>query len=307
MFISVSLSCFLVFSCGKKDDPKPKPNDEEQTDDDDDNDDEPVVSDTLSIIFDGNSASATSELSFKSTKDASLLIIKSDKSWNLTTNASWLDFSASSANAGTAGIIVGARENEMIPRDGKITISSDGRSHSVSVQQEGASEFITSVNGTSFKMILVEGGTFTMGSDQLLGHGPAHQVTLDSYYISETEITNDLWETIMGALPYDDLDDLVGMSEYDLPRKPLSAVTWYEIMDFFLPEIKDRTGLLFTLPTEAQWEYAAVGGVLSNGTDYAGSNDLDKIGIPKQATVLQVAWPRLSRNLSRIMNILHKE
>jgi formylglycine-generating enzyme required for sulfatase activity len=285
LFITVSMSCLLIFACGKKDDPKPKPNDEEQSDDqddddiinDDDDNNDPIVADTLTIIFDGNTSSATSKLSFNSAKDASLLIIKSDKSWSLASNATWLDFSSTSADAGATGIIVGARKNEMIPRNGEITISSDGKSHSVVVQQQGASEFITSLNGIQFKMILVKGGTFTMGSDQLLGHGPAHQVYLDSFYISETEITNELWKNVMGSLPYDNLDDLVGMSEYDLPRKPVSAVTWYDIMDFFLPEMNDRTGLLFTLPTEAQWEYAALGGPLSKGYDFAGENNLDKV------------------------------
>jgi formylglycine-generating enzyme required for sulfatase activity len=276
LFISVLLSCLLIFACGKKDDPKPKPNDDEQTDDQDDNND-PVASDTLTIIFDGTSSSATSGLSFQSAMDASLLIIKSDKSWSLASNANWLDFSATSANAGTTGILVGASENEMIPRNGEITITSGGKSHSVTVQQQGTSEFTISVKGISFKMIRVEGGTFTMGSDQLLGNGPTHQVTLDSYYISETEITNELWETIMGTLPYNNLDDLTGLSEYDLPQKPVSAVTWFDIMDFFLPEINDLTGLHLTLPTEAQWEYAAMGGQLSKGYDYAGSNDLNKV------------------------------
>jgi len=277
----VTVIGFLLVACGSEDDPKPDKNEQSGNPDDPNDPDDnngTEVSDTLSIILDGNASSTTAELSFKSPKDAALLIVKSDHSWSLTSQADWLDFSATSANAGTTGIIVGARENEMIPRDDKITISSNGKSHSVSVKQHGASEFTISINEISFKMILVEGATYSMGSDELLDNDPVvHQVTLDSFYISETEITNELWETIMGALPYDDLDDLAGMSGYDLPRKPVSAVTWYDITDFFLPEINDRTGFHFSLPTEAQWEFAAMGGKLSENYDYAGSNDLDKV------------------------------
>lgn len=58
------------------------------------------------------------------------------------------------------------------------------------------------MNGVSFKMIFVQGGTFTMGAtlEQMCYDilCPAHQVTLSDYYIGQTEVTQELWEAVMG-------------------------------------------------------------------------------------------------------------
>ena len=61
------------------------------------------------------------------------------------------------------------------------------------------------VNGISFKMIHVEGGTFMMGAtaeqedDACDAEKPVHPVTLSSYYIGETVVTQALWEAVMGT------------------------------------------------------------------------------------------------------------
>ena len=128
------------------------------------------------------------------------------------------------------------------------------------------------VNGVSFKMVYVEGGTFTMGctgeqgSDCWSYEKPAHQVTLSSYSIGETEVTQALWKAVMGYNPsYYKGDDL-----------PVENVSWDDVQTF-ISELNRKTGRTFQLPTEAEWEYAARGGSKSNGYKYSGSNTRDDV------------------------------
>jgi|GEM_PF-3219274 len=130
------------------------------------------------------------------------------------------------------------------------------------------------VNGVSFSMILVEGGTFTMGDnsdDYVYRNYPAteHQVTLSDYYIGQTEVTQALWEAVTG-------DDLSQMRDvYRGDNKPMDA-PWDEWQDF-IDRLNELTGLKFRMPTEAEWEYAAMGGNRSRGYIYAGSNNLNEV------------------------------
>ena len=131
---------------------------------------------------------------------------------------------------------------------------------------ESAIETFT-VNGVSFNMIRVEGGTFTMGatseqgSDAYDNEKPAHQVTLSPYYIGETEVTQALWEAVMGSNP----------SSFKGTNKPVECVNWNDCQDF-VRKLNQKTGFNFRLPTEAEWEYAARGGVKSRGYKYSGGN-----------------------------------
>ncbi|MBZ4676662.1 MAG: hypothetical protein JG782_1282 [Anaerophaga sp.] len=285
--ILIALAAFSILfqtSCSK-DDPAPdteQNNDPNGTDDDDNDDDDdditdPEISDSLTIYLDKTSSTESSKLSFDSHKDAALLIIKSNNPWETAISQDWLDLAATSGDSGTTGIIIGASLNNRIPRTGEISITSGDKTHKISIYQAGAPKITITTNEVSFNMVLVEGGSFTMGSDELLGHGPPHEVTLSSYYICETEVTNALWFAIMESFPYEGLDYFNDRIDYDLPQKPVSAVSWYDVMDFFLPEINSRTGHQLSLPTEAQWEYAAMGGKLSENYDYAGSNKLDEV------------------------------
>ncbi|MBR7028841.1 MAG: formylglycine-generating enzyme family protein, partial [Bacteroidaceae bacterium] len=110
------------------------------------------------------------------------------------------------------------------------------------------------VGGVSFKMIAVEGGTFQMGSpesdaDTDDDEKPQHEVTLSNYYIGEIEVTQELWETVMGSNP----------SKFKGPKLPVEKVSWDDCQEFIL-KLNEKTGKTFRLPTEAEWEYAARGG-----------------------------------------------
>ncbi|MCF0212805.1 MAG: SUMF1/EgtB/PvdO family nonheme iron enzyme, partial [Bacteroidales bacterium] len=135
----------------------------------------------------------------------------------------------------------------------------------------GNAQTIT-VNGVSFKMIKVQGGTFTMGgtseqgSDAYDWEKPTHSVTLRTYYIGETEVTQALWKAVMGNNP----------SNWKGDNLPVESVSWNDVQTF-ITKLNQLTGKQFRLPTEAEWEYAARGGNKSKGYKYSGSNDVGSV------------------------------
>ena len=136
---------------------------------------------------------------------------------------------------------------------------------------------IFNVKGIEFKMVAVEGGTFNMGSNDseaLDVEKPIHSVTLSDYYIGETEVTQELWEAVMGSNP----------SYFKGDKNPVEQVSYNDCVGFInklnillagqLPD-----GRKFRLPTEAQWEFAARGGNKgkNNNNKYSGSNSIDDV------------------------------
>lgn len=128
------------------------------------------------------------------------------------------------------------------------------------------------VNGVSFDMVAVEGGTFTMGatteqgSDAYDEEKPTHKVTLSDYMIGKTEVTQELWRAVMGYNP----------SYFKDYNSPVEQVSYIDCENF-IEKLNSLTGLNFRLPTEAEWEYAARGGNKSKGYKYSGSNDIDRV------------------------------
>lgn len=170
-----------------------------------------------------------------------------------------------------------SNENSM---DGSQAESSPLEAEEKDNSESAAAELKTAtytVGGVDFKMILVEAGTFTMGSDNTnvrFSESPAHTVTLTKdYLMGETEVTEALWNAVMG--------DGGGSN-----IQPKTSVAWEEAHTFAdrLTEIARKQGLIsddmrFCLPTEAQWEFAAKGGNQSEGYLYSGSNDINEVGV----------------------------
>ena len=113
-----------------------------------------------------------------------------------------------------------------------------------SVVSEGTVETFT-VNGVTFKMVRVN----------------------DSYSIGKTEVTQQLWQAVMGNNP----------SSFKGENRPVESVTWYECQNF-CKKLSQLTGRKFRLPTKSEWEYAARGGAKSRGYKYSGGNDLGLVG-----------------------------
>lgn len=130
------------------------------------------------------------------------------------------------------------------------------------------------VNGVKFRMIAVEGGSFMMGATPGQGEDardnekPAHKVTVDDFYIGETEVTQDLWFAVMGNNP--------SYFKSDEGNLPVENVSWNDVQTF-IKKLNVITGQHFRLPFEAEWEYAARGGKKSTDKKYAGSDDVDDV------------------------------
>ena len=129
------------------------------------------------------------------------------------------------------------------------------------------------VFGVEFKMVKVDGGTFTMGATSEQGDDaydserPAHQVTLSNYSIGQTEVTQELFLAVMGYNWSHFTGDL---------NLPVDQLSWSDCQEF-ITKLNQITGKTFRMPTEAEWEYAARGGKLSKGYKYAGSNNIDEV------------------------------
>ena len=161
-----------------------------------------------------------------------------------------------------------------------ITITKGERKQVTATLSKGKPEETFTVNGISFTMKLVEGGTFQMGATSEQGDDaygdekPAHSVTLGSYYMGETEVTQALWKAVMGTEPSFNggwVNDCGRGNDY-----PAYRVSWNDIQEF-VTKLNRFTGKQFRLPTEAEWEYAARGGKRSNGYKYAGSSNIGSV------------------------------
>ena len=127
-------------------------------------------------------------------------------------------------------------------------------------------------NGVSLTMIGVAPGSFMMGSENGYdSQKPVYRVTLTKpYYLGETEVTQAQWRAVMGNNP----------SYFQGDDHPVEQVSWDDAMAFcqkLNDEGRAPKDWKFTLPTEAQWEYACRGGNKSRGYTYSGSDDVGEV------------------------------
>ncbi|NDC77839.1 MAG: hypothetical protein EBZ67_08210 [Chitinophagia bacterium] len=129
---------------------------------------------------------------------------------------------------------------------------------------EAFSRDLVRVEGGSFRM----GCTVEQGKDCEPGEKPSRMVTVGTFHISRYEVTQRQWTWVMGSNPsaFPGCDDC-----------PVENVSWIEIQSF-LKKLNEKMGGGYRLPTEAEWEYAARGGMLSKGFKYAGGDDALSVG-----------------------------
>ena len=138
-------------------------------------------------------------------------------------------------------------------------------------------------------MVKVEAGTFYMGAqkDSVIYNNydenatslesPVHEVTVGEFYINKYEVTQNLWKAIMGKHndrvdEFDQWEDEFGKGD----NYPAYRITFKEV-ETFISKLNECTGLNFALPTEAQWEWAAIGGIKSNNYTFSGSNNVAEV------------------------------
>jgi len=119
----------------------------------------------------------------------------------------------------------------------------------------------------------VSGGTFLMGctveqdtADCDKDEKIVNSVTVGNFQIGKYEVTQNIWELVMGDNP----------SAYKGDNLPVESVSWEEVQ-VFISTLNVLTGKKYRLPTEAEWEYAARGGAKSKGYRYSGSNDIEAV------------------------------
>ena len=230
----------------------------------------------------------TNNLEFTSGSGNKTFKITSNTSWMISNNQYWCNVSPT-FGSGDGIVTVSVDENiSTTARMATITIESENVTKTIFVTQKGTSQSTSqdqafTVGGVQFKMIAVEGSTFTMGATSEQGKDawdnekPIHSVTLSSYSIGETEVTQALWQAVMGSNP----------SYFSGSNRPVEQVSWNDCQDF-ITRLNAMTGENFRLPTEAEWEFAARGGNKSRGYKYAGSNTIDDVArywenIPSQS------------------------
>ncbi len=117
-------------------------------------------------------------------------------------------------------------------------------------------------------MVWVAGGSYAMGSDSDERYErPVHVVTVSDLYIAKYEVTQALWQAVMGTNP---------SAHKGCEQCPVEQIT-NQSTDEFIAKLNSLTGKKYRLPTEAEWEYAALGGSKTKGYRYPGSNDLSAV------------------------------
>lgn len=108
-------------------------------------------------------------------------------------------------------------------------------------------------DNVNMEFVLINPGSFMMGEDEGVGdsdESPKHKVTITQpFYLGKYEVTQEQWMTIMGNNP----------STFKGKMNPVDTVSW-EDCQIFIQKLSEKTGQKFSLPTEAQWEFACRAG-----------------------------------------------
>ncbi len=130
------------------------------------------------------------------------------------------------------------------------------------------------INIGDLNWVLVDSGTFQMGStDGYADEKPVHNVSIKPFNISPTEVTYQQYDTFCDATGRSKPDD----NGWGRGKMPVSNVSWDDA-NAYCQWLSQQLGEAIRLPSEAEYEYAARGGVNNKGYTYSGSNYIDDVG-----------------------------
>jgi formylglycine-generating enzyme required for sulfatase activity len=124
------------------------------------------------------------------------------------------------------------------------------------------------------------GATKEQGDSAKKDEKPVHKVVLSDFYICKYEVTQSLWEDVMGSNPGRFFGD---------ENSPVEKVSWFDCQKFIV-KLNQITGKQYRLPTEAEWEYAARGGNRSEGYMFAGGNDASEVALYNLIDTLNIDY-----------------
>ena len=134
---------------------------------------------------------------------------------------------------------------------------------------KGMKNYVEDIKNLNLKMVYVKGGPFIMGNTSEEGgysdERPVAEINLEPYYIAAFEITQKQWEAIMNR----------GIKIEEGGNFPITNVSWNDAV-LFCEKLSQLTGKKYQLPTEEQWEYAALDGKTIEKC-YSGGSNIDKV------------------------------
>ena len=127
-------------------------------------------------------------------------------------------------------------------------------------------------NGVELAMVLIKGGTFTMGTEDeeverlieefggnyFTWEKPQHQVTVPTFFMGKYQVTQEQWKAV-AALPQVERELEPEPSYFKGDNLPVEQVSWYDAVEF-CARLSNHTQRKYRLPSEAEWEYVCRAG-----------------------------------------------
>ncbi|XWK87203.1 MAG: bifunctional serine/threonine-protein kinase/formylglycine-generating enzyme family protein [Phormidium sp.] len=142
-----------------------------------------------------------------------------------------------------------------------VTVNASGAI--INRQNREAEFFREDINGVTLEIVSIPGGTFLMGSPnteekRYNDEGPQHQVTVAAFFMGKYPVTQAQWEAV-AALPQANISLKTNPSNFKGANRPVEQVSWNEAQEF-CTRLSQKTGKIYRLPSEAEWEYACRAG-----------------------------------------------